>query len=204
MSETETVNPTNPTEENSQPEKKKSKLFLIIGLLVVLVAGGAGGFYFWSKSKAEAAEAETETEEPKAESKTKKSKTKKVSEDDEEESEKSGSLSSALPNDEEVKHVVEIPPFIVNLVDTDSPRYLRMSVSLGIGGEEGKAEKPDPLFLTRVKNAMLAVLTTKKSEDVLTVEGKAKLRKELLKAAQAASEEPHVEAIYITDFIVQL
>ena len=30
------------------------------------------------------------------------------------------------------------------------------------------------------------------------------LRKELLKAAQAASEEPHVQAIYITDFIVQL
>ena len=51
---------------------------------------------------------------------------------------------------------------------------------------------------------MLAVLTTKKSEDVLSVEGKTKLRKELLEAAQAASEEPHVEAIYITDFIVQL
>ena len=55
-----------------------------------------------------------------------------------------------------------------------------------------------------IPNAMLAVIADKKSEDVLTVEGKAKLRKELLKAAQAASEEPHVRAIYITDFIVQL
>jgi flagellar FliL protein len=65
-------------------------------------------------------------------------------------------------------------------------------------------EKPGTLFTTRIRNAMLALLTTKTSEDVLTVEGKAKLRKELLRAARAASEEPKVEAIYITEFIVQL
>lgn len=51
---------------------------------------------------------------------------------------------------------------------------------------------------------MLAVLAQKKSDDVLSAEGKVKLRKELLKAAQAVSTEPEVEAIYITDFIVQL
>ncbi len=51
---------------------------------------------------------------------------------------------------------------------------------------------------------MLAVLSVKKSDDVLTVDGKSKLRKELLEAAQSASDEGKVEAIYITDFIVQL
>ena len=51
---------------------------------------------------------------------------------------------------------------------------------------------------------MLAVLSDKKSEEILSVEGKTKLRKELLQAAQAASENPEVKAIYITDFIVQL
>jgi flagellar basal body-associated protein FliL len=58
--------------------------------------------------------------------------------------------------------------------------------------------------MTRVKHAMLSVLTTKKSTDVLTVEGKQKLREELLDAAESASEKPKVKAVYITDFIVQL
>ena len=199
MSETEKEN-TTPNETN-QPKKKKGKLFLILGLIVVLLAGGAvGSFYFWSRSSAAAAE-KTESKDKEKKSNSKKS----ADENGEEKSEKSdnpASLENALPDDEDVKHIVELQPFIVNLADAESARYLRMTVSLGMGEAEG--EKPDPLFLTRVKNAMLAVLTTKKSEDVLTVEGKAKLRQELLKAAQAASAKPHVEAIYITDFIVQL
>jgi flagellar basal body-associated protein FliL len=79
-----------------------------------------------------------------------------------------------------------------------------MTVSLGIDGAEVAGEKPDQLFTTRVRNALLAVLSEKKSDQILTVEGKNKLRKELLKAAQSASENPEVKAIYITDFIVQL
>lgn len=78
-----------------------------------------------------------------------------------------------------------------------------MSVSLGVG-EGGESEKPDQLFITRVRNAMLSVLSDKSSEEILSMEGKAKLRKQLLKAAQAAADEPEVQAIYITDFIVQL
>lgn len=191
MSETENSN--SPNGETSQPKKKKGKLFLMIGLVVVLIAGGGGGFYLWSKSRAADENAESKTK-GKSDSKKKKNA--------DEESGESDSAETDLPDDADVKHVFELQPFIVNLSDVDSARYLRMTVSLGVGEEGG--EKPDPLFLTRVKNAMLTVLTTKKSEDVLSVEGKTKLRQELLKAAQAASEKPRVEAIYITDFIVQL
>ena len=98
--------------------------------------------------------------------------------------------------------MLELQPFIINLADQGEAHYLRMTVSIGIG--ETKEEKPDPLLTTRVRNAMLAVLTTKTSEEVLTEQGKAVLRKELLKAARAAVEEPSIEAIYITDFIVQM
>lgn len=189
----------------------KKKLILLVLIVLLLVGGGAGAFFFLKGSKAEGEET-AEAEKPE-----KKSSKKKALEEDEEEEEtadtKGGktasasksSLKSAIPNDEDVKHIIELQPFIVNLADEDQARYLRLSVSVGIGGEEGgKEEKADPIFITRVRNAMLAVLSVKSSEEVLTVEGKAKLRKELLKAAQTASEEPHVEAIYITDFIVQL
>lgn len=190
--------------QKSTPEaaKKGGNKFLIIGILAVLLLGGAGGgLYFWRASKAAAAAGE---EEPKKKKGSKKAEAENETASEGHEGEKPGGLKESLPDDEDVKAVVELPAFIVNLADSEHARYLRMTVSLGVGGGESASEKPDQLFITRVRNAMLAVLGEKKSEEILTVEGKAKLRKELLKAAQAASEEPHVEAIYITDFIVQL
>ena len=199
MSQTEKQN--EDSGETSKKPGKKRGMLLLVGLLVILAAGGAGVYYFFIKSKPAEAAGKNESEE-----KSKKSNSKKESGSKDEaanDSEKN-SLHDSLPDDAEVKSVVELQPFIINLADSDSPRYLRMTVSLGIGGEGGEEAKPEALFLTRVKNAMLSVLTMKNSQDVLTVEGKAKLRKELLEAAQAASEEPRVEAIYITDFIIQM
>jgi flagellar FliL protein len=182
----------------------------IIIIAVVLLLAGGGGFYYWRSSSAAATEAAAEkSEKTSADKKTKAKKESSDANDDSVDTEKSvkksNSLKTALPEDDDVKKVIELPPFIVNLADTEQSRYLRMTVSLGVGGDEGGAEeKPDQLFITRVRNAMLAVLGDKTSEEILTVEGKAKLRKELLKAAQAASDEPQVQAIYITDFIIQL
>ena len=191
------------TTEAEAPAKGGSKKFLIIIVLaVVLLGGGGAGAYFFLFSKPAASGEET----AKGKS-TKKAKAAEEEEDaaDDTSGKKSGSIKSSLPKDEEVKKIIELQPFIVNLADENEARYLRLTVSLGVGGAEGGGEeKPDQLFITRVRNAMLAVLSEKKSEDILSNEGKAKLRKELLKAAQAASEEPEVKAIYITDFIVQL
>lgn len=205
MSETENQKP---GPEAAEEKKKGGKKFLVIAVVVILLlGGGGGGFYFWRASSAAAAD---EVSEKKKDSK--KSDSEEKSDDEESEHEDDGgkkgsmddSLKTSIPNDDDVNAVVELPPFIVNLADTEQARYLRMSVSLGVEGAEGESEKPDQLFITRVRNTMLAVLSDKKSDEILSVEGKAKLRKELLKAAQAASEEPKVRAIYITDFIVQL
>lgn len=201
MSEQVAENTTAPGEAPAPAKKKSGKMLIIIALAVLLIGGGGGAYYLMSRPVS--AEEETKAE------KGKKTKSETVEEEsgDGETSKKSSktskTLQSALPDDEDVKHVIELQPFIVNLADTEQARYLRMSVSLGIGEGEG-SEKPEPLFMTRVRNAMLAVLSDKNSEEILSVEGKTKLRKDLLKAAQAASEEPEVKAIYITDFIVQL
>jgi flagellar protein FliL len=201
--------------------KKKSKLILIVALAALLLAAGGGGYWFFVL-RPKAAEAKgARGGKGEKDEKAKKAGGKKADageeeqgdeEDGEEESAEGQAASNQdavkkqfkleLPDDKEVKKIIELPPFIVNLADEGEAYYLRLSVSVGVGGEG--EEKPDPLFTTRVRNAMLAVLTTKTSADVLTQEGKSKLRKELLKAARAASAEPRVEAIYITDLIVQL
>lgn len=213
------------------PPAKSKKMLIIIGL-VVLLGGGAGGFFMLrgktaagdekaakkgeagKKSKGHAAEEEEEEEAETGhtEGETKATPGKEGSGKEGDVTTKpqtppmsaTKSIRLSLPEDEDVKHVLELQSFIVNLADDEQPRYLRLTLSVGIGGEDGAEEKPDPLFITRVRNAILAVLTTKKSEEILSIEGKSTLRKEILKAAQRASEEPKVIAIYITDFIVQM
>lgn len=211
MSQTTTENTAPEISEEGETAKKKLNKKLIIIILAVVLLGGAGGYFFFLRGSSEKAE-----NGEKSDKETKKSNAKKEAKeaDDEEKTDEKSSKSSksssaaalknALADDEEVKTVVELQPFIVNLADDDEARYLRMTVSVGVGGEGGGEEKPSPIFVTRVRNAMLAVLSVKTSEDVLTTKGKAKLRKELLDAAQRASDEPEVKAIYITDFIVQL
>jgi flagellar FliL protein len=211
----DTPAPAASTEEGNV--KKKKPLLLIIVAVVVLAVGGGGAFLFLKRGNAAEAEAAEKDKKPE------KGKKKAKAEEDEEEEEdpapeeheaaamgKDGKPAKSkfsvkkldLPDDKDVKKIIELQPFVVNLADKEDSRYLRMSVSLGIG--ETKEEKPDPILMTRVRNAMLAVLTTKTAEEILTQEGKSILRKELLKAARAAIEEPHIEAIYITDFIVQM
>jgi flagellar protein FliL len=216
-----------PAAANPEAGKKGgSKMMLIIILAVVLAGGGGGAYYFFFVS-AKAAEEE--------EGHGKKKKSKHSDEEEEGHGEeghgeegKEGEhkeldpaaaaakkvLKDAVPDDEEVKTLIELPAFVVNLADTEEPRYLRMTVSLGVGeaeeggdgggGHGGGGDGADPLLVAKVRNAMLAILGTKSSDQILTVEGKNQLRKELLKAARAASHHPEVVAIYITDFIVQL
>ncbi len=169
------------SETEEAPPKKKSRKLLLIALMGIFVAGGAGGgFYFWRH---------------RVSSKTNATKENSADKDKEKKA-------KADPGDGEVKQVIELQPFIVNLSDKNESRYLRMTISLGVG--DSSEAKVDPLFTTKVRNAILAVITNKTSEEVLTVEGKAELRREMLKAAAAAADKPAVQAIYITDFIVQM
>lgn len=197
---------TAPAEE---AQSKKSKLPLIIIAVVVVVALGGGGAYFFLK-RGQAAETAEKDKKSAKEGKGKHQEEEEEAEEAQGEKGKEGAAgkpkfsvkSLNLPDDKNVKNVIELAPFVVNLADKGDARYLRLIVSIGIG--ETQEEKPGPLVTTRVRNAMLAVLITKTSDEVLTDEGKATLRKQLLKAAQAAVEELPIEAIYITDFIVQL
>lgn len=159
--------------DEEAPRRSGKKKWLILLLITILfLGGGGGGYYFW-RVKANAKKAAKE---------------------------KMGPADST--DDGEVKQVIELQPFIVNLADRTEPRYLRMTVSLGIG--ENLDDKPDPLFTTKVRNAILGIVTTKSSDEILTVEGKAVLRKEMLEAARRVVSKPEVHAIYITDFIIQM
>jgi flagellar FliL protein len=201
----------NTSEEGPAPAppapKKKSKLVLIITLVIALAGAGGGYFFFFrNPAKVKAAgpkgknkevapapddDASDDEDDDKGKDKDKGKKEKG----------KAHKPAITLPEDEEVKQVVEIPAFILNLADQEENRFLRLTMSLGIAEEGG--EKPDLVFLTRVRNAVLSVLMTKTSTELLSADGKTALRRELLAAVQAAAKEPVVHAVYITELIVQ-
>jgi flagellar FliL protein len=180
-----TTEPT-PTDTQAEPPKKKSrKLLIIILLCLILLGGGGGGAYYFFKIRPAKAAAAKELAEKKEQSGG-------------QEAKKQG----AGGGEGDVNQVIELQPFIVNLADKNESRYLRMTISLGVA-EAGEA-KVDPVFTTKVRNAILAVISARTSDEILTVEGKAALRKEMLGAARGAADKPEVLTIYITDFIIQM
>lgn len=192
------------TEEQSSPPGKKRRLMLLLVLVLVLGLGTGAFFYFQgslfgTKAKGKKAKSADESTGDEASAD-------EASADGSEDTAPKGKGKGKDPNlidDSKVKQVIELQPFIVNLADKGESRYLRLTISIGIGEGKGE-EKPDPLFTARIRNALMSVMTAKTSEEVLSVDGKNELRKELLEAAKSVSKEPKVYAIYITDFIVQL
>ena len=118
--------------------------------------------------------------------------------------------SSAAPDDSgrgshtpPIKAVLHLDSFVVNLADTEENRFLRVGIDLGLGvpvsGKEGEGGVPT----ARVRDCILTVLSTWRSDALLAPEGKQKLKDELLHALQDRVPELGVKEIYLTEFLVQ-
>lgn len=180
-------------EEGEAPKKGKGKLFIIIGVVVLLLVGVGGFLAFSGGSKNPDGEEEVEEVDP-----------------------------------EENFRVVTLEPFVVNLAD--SQHFLKVTIALrydpalldpepvveeegeaagggGAGGEHIDHNLPDKLLdrVPMINDAIIHILSSKRTEDVLTLEGKEELKEELLDAVNEATglEEGPIVAIYFNEFIVQ-
>jgi flagellar FliL protein len=129
----------------------------------------------------------------------------------------------------------ELPTFIVNLSESSSFLKVTMLVEYdpeaiakaeaklgakgakggggggGHGGGGGGEPKPGglpPVMGARepmIKDAIIRVLSSKKVDEVLTVEGKERLKEELIEAINEALalEDPPIVGVYFTEFIIQ-
>ncbi len=181
--------------EGAEAAPKKSKKKLIIILAVVLLIVGAGVPMFLMGGK------KVPTEEEQAEQ-------------------------------EEVKklEVSDLGQFIVNLSETSAflKCHIKIEYDVGIiekqlkeggggghgggasGGGEGdkKAGALHPHLAardTQIRDVIIRILSSKTAAEVLTQEGKERLKEELVEGINEASgmEEPPVTSVFFTDFIVQ-
>jgi flagellar protein FliL len=106
----------------------------------------------------------------------------------------------------QVKFVLHLEPFVVNLADPEDNRFLRAGIDLGLAnapsgnsGKEGEGAVPT----ARIRDCILEIVSTWRSDALLAPQGKEKLKAELIQALRARAPEVGVKEIYFTDFLVQ-
>lgn len=109
-----------------------------------------------------------------------------------------------------VTTVLPLESFTVNLADPEEGRFLRATLSLGVSGQlpavakpESKAPEVGAVSMATIRDSILSVLTSCKSDDLLTPEGKAKLKSDLLAALNRDVPALGAREVYFTEFLVQ-
>ena len=162
--------------EAAAPKKKgKGLLFLVAG--VVLVGAAGGGFLLMRpKGKAEGASAAAHGE---------------------------GGEHGAAASPE-ARGVVSLEPFIVNLADAEGDRYIKCTMRIVLDTKEAaEAVKADELSVTKIRDRMLTLLSSKSYSQVASAEGKETLRQEIQKQIDPVLAKGKVAEVYYTEFIVQ-
>jgi flagellar FliL protein len=178
-----------------KPKGKKKLILIVLGVVLLVVGVGVPMMLMGGKDK-KAEEVEEEVEEVK------------------------------------VVEMADLGEYIVNL--SDSTAYLKVKLKIeydkslldkltmenheggggghgggasGGGGEEKGGGMHSHLVKREVqmRDAIIRVLSSKKAEELLTTEGKDRLKEELVEALNEAIglEEPPVMSVYFTEFIVQ-
>ena len=95
---------------------------------------------------------------------------------------------------------VHLENFVVNLSDAEGGKFLRIGIDLGL---DSLPASHAAIPTARVRDTILAVLTTWRSEALLAPDGKLKLKEELVRGLRERVPELHVREVYFTEFLVQ-
>lgn len=95
----------------------------------------------------------------------------------------------------------QLGPFIVNLADEGARRYLRATLQLSLRKESYKKYfgKLDP----RMRDALLTLLSSQRTEQLLKTEGKDQLRKDIASQLNDILGKEVVDEVYFVDFLIQ-
>ena len=99
------------------------------------------------------------------------------------------------------KATLHLEPFVVNLMDTEDNRFLRVGIDLAL--EKDPTGNPGGTSAARIRDCIIFVLSTWRSDSLLAPDGKQKLKDEILHALQGRVPELGVKEVYFTEFLVQ-
>jgi flagellar FliL protein len=176
--------------EAAEAKGGKSKLLIIL-IVAVIVLGAGGGVAYFLGTRGGADEAEA-AKQPAGHGKEKEGHGKKAG---------GHGDTGGHGEGEGAGSVVALDPFVVNLADEGTQRYLKVSMKLEFLGSQ-----PPPHFSgkqAQIRDLVLTLLSSKSVGDVRTVEGKAQLRDEIIARVNRVLGDDAVKAVYFAEFIVQ-
>ena len=103
----------------------------------------------------------------------------------------------------EILSVLHLETFVVNIADPEQKAFLRVGIDLGLDKKPGKGEGEAGAPVALVRDTILGVLSLQKPDDLLTPEGKRKLKQDLLHALEQRAPELGVSEVYFTEFLMQ-
>ncbi len=174
-------------------KKGKGKLLLIIVVVLVLVVAGVAVKMFVLGGK--------KKEKPKKAAKSEQAATQQEAPPPE--------PAYTPPVNESNLTPVVVGPLIVNLADVGGDRYLKIKLVLLEVPSAAKKEKKEgekegiSLQDAVIRDTIITVLSSKTSDDLLSVSGKEELKNELITAINQALHRNLVRKIYFLEFIIQ-
>lgn len=102
---------------------------------------------------------------------------------------------------EPIGEMFTLEPFVVNLSDPKGKRYLKVTIAIELENAMGleTAEKNKP----KLRDMIIMLLTSLSFEEVMTPEGKIRVRDELFERVNLILRPDRANNIYFTDFVIQ-
>ncbi len=95
----------------------------------------------------------------------------------------------------------KLDTFLVNLSDPGGKRYLKLTMELEL--ENQKVLEEIQKDMSKIRDVILVILSSKEYDDISTVNGKIALKKEILTRVNGMLGNGKVINIYFTEFLVQ-
>ena len=97
--------------------------------------------------------------------------------------------------------VMELDPFLLNLADRDETRFLKVSIKLELDRPEEETDYPTRV--PAIRDALLVLLSSKESQLLRTVNGKRRIREEIMTRVNGVMRKGKISNVFFTDFIIQ-
>jgi len=162
------------TSADAGAEKKSKKMLIIIAAAVILLGGGAAAFFLLKGDDSKAAA----TSAPEA-----------------------APVASTTSATGAIGPMVEIEPFIINILDEEGTRYLKAAITLEANNELAVEEITQRM--PQIRDAILLLVGNKTFSELADLQGKLQLRSELRERLNKILTGGRVQKIYFTEFVVQ-
>ncbi|MBI3584848.1 MAG: flagellar basal body-associated FliL family protein [Nitrospinae bacterium] len=97
--------------------------------------------------------------------------------------------------------MLPLEPFIVNLAEPGGKRFIKVTMEIELGSKELDVEFKNKL--PQFKDHIITVLSSKTMDEVITAEGKFKLKEDIMARINQNLKTGVVKNIFFTEFVVQ-